>query len=366
VNYRDRLERSIRTSLSKGFEIEGIGFFDSMHPSGEVRESGESGWQEKPLAYVVLKATDPSIERIPPVQMDLDFIDQTGPVILAIESNSPPIDAAASSKGRPVRELAIEQIIDTRNASEEVTLEITASGRGVIGDLDDLLAGVEGAIDGYQIADDGIESHPLSMTEAAVDEGVLFRFSSSDDEEEEFAGPDEDGVHRQSTERRWTIRFVPELDATASGDFVVPVVTDGVAADLQVQVFDDMDLVKVDGGVIELKQGVRSWVWWVSGILIAMFFVLWLLLRTRTRGDGEAVDEFRDLLPSRWSPFAAVATLQRIDADYGDRLRPGRRGDLRATIGDIETKFFGPQGRADETGLETIVRAWVQEAIAAR
>jgi hypothetical protein len=97
-----------------------------------------------------------------------------------------------------------------------------------------------------------------------------------------------------------------------------------------------------------------------------MFFVLWLLLRTRTRGDGEAVDEFRDLLPSRWSPFAAVATLQRIDADYGDRLRPGRRGDLRATIGDIETKFFGPQGRADETGLETIVRAWVQEAIAAR
>ncbi len=365
VNYRDRLERSIRSSLSKGFEIEGIGFFDSMNPSIEVRETGEPGWQEKPLAYVVLKATDPSIERIPPVRMDLDFIDQTGPVILAIESNSPPIDAAASSGGRPLRDLEIEQVVDTRNAAEEVTLEITVRGRGVIGDLDGLLTGVDGAVAGYRVAEDGIESHPFSMTEAAEDEGMLFRLTSEDDQQE-FAGPDEDGIHRQATERRWTVRYVPEAKAAVTGDFVVPVPVDGVIAELKSRRFDDMDLVPVTGGVVEIGRGIRAWAWGVFGGAVVVFSAVFVMFMMRNRGECETTNELQDLLPSRWSPFAAVATLQRIDADYGDRLRPGRRGDLRATIGDIETNFFGPQGRADETGLETIVRAWVQEAIAAR
>ena len=366
VNYRDRLEQSIRNSLSKGFEIDGIGFFDSMHPSVEVRESEESGWQEKPLAYVVLRATDPSIERIPPVRMDLDFIDQTGPVILAIESNSPPVDAATSSQGRPIRDLAIEQIVDARNAGEEVTLEITASGRGVIGDLDDLLAGVDSALAGYRVADDGIEAHPFSMTEAAVDEGMLFRFSLGDEEEQTFAGPDADGIHRQATERRWTVRYVPEVGATTSGDFVIPVAMDGVAASLNTRRFDDMDLVPVTGGVVGLGRGIRPWAWGVLVGAVAVFSGVWILFMMRKRGECETTNELQDLLPSRWSPFASVAALKRIDERYGDRLAPGRRGELRTTIAEIERRYFGPAETSGESDLEDQVRAWVREAIAAR
>ncbi|MDA0295423.1 MAG: hypothetical protein O3A19_05845 [Planctomycetota bacterium] len=366
VNYRDRLEQSIRNSLSKGFEIDGIGFFDSMHPSVEVRESEESGWQEKPLAYVVLRATDPSIERIPPVRMDLDFIDQTGPVILAIESNSPPVDAATSSQGRPIRDLAIEQIVDARNAGEEVTLEITASGRGVIGDLDDLLAGVDSALAGYRVADDGIEAHPFSMTEAAVDEGMLFRFSLGDEEEQTFAGPDADGIHRQATERRWTVRYVPEVGATTSGDFVIPVAMDGVAASLNTRRFDDMDLVPVTGGVVGLGRGIRPWAWGVLVGAVAVFSGVWILFMMRKRGECETTNELQDLLPSRWSPFASVAALKRIDERYGDRLAPGRRGELRSTITEIERRYFGPVETSGESDLEDLVRAWVREAAPGR
>ena len=367
VNYRDRLEQSIRNSLSKGFEVEGIGFFDSMHPSVEVRESEESGWQEKPLAYVVLKALDPSIERIPPVRMDLDFIDQTGPVILAIESNSPPVDAANSSEGRPVAELTIEQIVDTRNAGEEVTLEITASGRGVIGDLDDLLGGVEGALAGYQVMEDGVDAHPFSMTEAAVDEGMLFRFSLGDEEAPSFRGPDEDGIHRQATERRWTIRYEPEVGATTSGDFEVPQLVAGVDGDQIVRVFDDMDLVTVDTGVIELRRGVRPWAWAViGGVGIAIFCGVWLLLMKRSRDRSEPTEDAEGLLPSRWSPFASVAALKRIDERYGDRLAPGRRGELRTTIAEIERRYFGPAETSGESDLEDLVRAWVREAAPGR
>ena len=100
VNYRDRLERSISTSLSEGFEIDGIGFFDSMHPRRRSwRTASPAGRRSRWPTSCSRPSMD--IERVLLVQMDLDFIDQTGPVILAIESNSPPIDAANAGPARP-------------------------------------------------------------------------------------------------------------------------------------------------------------------------------------------------------------------------------------------------------------------------
>lgn len=367
VNYRDRLERSIRDSLADDFELEGIGFFDSMHPSTEVREAGESGWQEKPLAYLVLRATDPSIERIPPIRMDLDFIDQTGPVILAVESNAPPIDAASEPPARPLSGLEVDQVIDARNPDGTVLLEITARGRGVVGDLDGLLDGVEDAIPGHRIAEDGIEAHPLAMVDGAMEDEPVFSFRGGNTEEKVFAGPDADGVQRQATERRWSIRYEPEAGAASTGDFVVPRLAGVNDGEVVVRMFDEMDLVTVEGEVVPLERGVRPWALAVViGAGVSIITAIWLLLlRGRTRGDDSmGADEC--LLPSRWSPFASVAALKRLDERYGARLEPGRRAELQATIVEIEQRYFGPSDAAGESDLETLVRSWVREAAPGR
>ena len=63
-------------------------------------------------------------------------------------------------------------MLDTRNADEEVILEIRP-GRGVVGGLDELLDGTETALPGYEVAADG-QTHPINMVDAAGDDdGIL-------------------------------------------------------------------------------------------------------------------------------------------------------------------------------------------------
>ena len=370
MNYRDRLERSIRTALSENFEIEGIGFFDSMHPSREVVEDGETGWQEKPLAYLVLKAIDPSIERLPPVRMDLDFVDQTGPVILAIESNAPPIDAAGSSSNRPIEELSIEQVVDTRNADEEILLEVRASGRGIVSDLDELLSGIDTAVPGYVIDEDQTESHPLNMLESSdADSGDFWAFSSGDEEDKkEYASVGEDGIHRQVTERSWTIRYVPDPTSATTGDtFTMPVLLEGTDGTIEARAYSDMDLVPVEGNTVAVAGGMKTWTWILIVLVIAVG-VLGVVAIVRAQGGGVDRDDntLSRLLPVRSTPLSVVSALERIDQEYGNRLPPERRNELRSTIGSLEQRFFGPRAETPNGELDQLVREWAEEALAGR
>jgi hypothetical protein len=366
VNYRDRLERSIRDSFSNGFQLEGIGFFDSMHPSSEVLEDGESGWQEKPLAYILLSATDPSIERVPPVQMDLDFMDQTGPVVLAIESNSPPVDAAMTSNGRPVMDLRVEQILDARNNDEEVILEIRAQGRGVVGSLDEILVGVAEALPGYALADDGITTHPINMAGAAADDDGMFSFRLRGDQEDvEYPEADPDGVHRQSIERSWTVRYVPTA-AAASGDFTLPALASQIDGTIETRYFDDMDLVLAEGPVVPIDGGVRGWTWILVGIILLVGIVGLIALFRSIETDHEADDDLERLLPRRSTPLGAVVALERIDREYGERLGGDRRRQLKAAIDSIEERYFGREAVAPDGGLQKLVREWAEEAHSAQ
>ena len=94
--------------------------------------------------------------------------------------------------------------------------------------------------------------------------------------------------------------------------------------------------------------------------------VKWCDSMMRKRGECETTDELQDLLPSRWSPFASVAALKRIDERFGDRLAPERRGELRIAIADLERRYFGPMKNSGESDLEELVRAWVREAAPGR
>jgi hypothetical protein len=262
---------------------------------------------------------------------------------------------------RPRSEVAVDQVLDARDPDGAVLLEITARGRGVVGDLDEILTGVEDAIPGYRIVDEGIESFPLAMVDASMDDEVVFRFMANADDEKEFQAPDADGVQRQMTERRWSIRYEPEAGATTSGDFDVPQFAAGIDGDLSVRVFEDMDLVAAEGDTVPLRRGPRWALAVILGACTAICVAMALLLVRRGRGDRCATEDVESMLPSRWSPFASVAALKRIDDRFGDRLAPERRGELRTAIADIERRYFGPTGEADESDLERLVRAWARE-----
>ena len=104
--------------------------------------------------------------------------------------------------------------------------------------------------------------------------------------------------------------------------------------------------------MVELRRGVRPWAWAViGGVGVAIFCGgVRSCSMKRSRDGPRPTEDAEGLLPSRWSPFASVAALKRIDERFGDRLAPERRGELRTAIADIERRYFGPtENRANRT-----------------
>lgn len=362
VDYRDRLERSIEQSFGDGFQIEAVSFFESMYPSSSVIERGEQGWQEKPLAYIVLRANDASIERVPSVTMDLDFIDQTGPVILAIKSNSPAVDGASDGGARPVRGLTVSQVVDVRTAGDgEVTLEIEATGHGVIPELPALLSGIDVPLEGFVIADDGLQVHPFGVSDGdSEDSGRPFRMIDPDLEEETvYAGRDEDGMYRKEMTRSWTIRYVQEGSGAMGDSFVVPTLVDGLEGKVLNRHFDDLDLVVINGASIPLEGGV-GYTAIALGSSVAVLACVGFIVFSKRRGTrAPARDLLGEMLPARDTPLGTIAALKRIEVAYGLALGD-QRAALEADIAVLEESCFGRESNGHTNGSNrALVDRWV-------
>src|SRR6185503_10396649 len=130
TNHRDEFSKSIHTALDETFDVLSITFHDAnVKPIDLPRE----GWQETPLAYLVLRARDAAVDRIPSLQIDMDFSDQAGQVVLPIRSQIQPIDAKeATPPLRPCTGLALIFTLDEREWRDgKVVVEIAAKGRGI-------------------------------------------------------------------------------------------------------------------------------------------------------------------------------------------------------------------------------------------
>ena len=92
------------------------------------------GWVETPLLYAVLRAKNPAVDRIPSIQLDMDFIDQPGAVLLPVMSQVQPLDATeARVPNRPCDDLNLSLTMDEREWNEgALVVEISARGQGII------------------------------------------------------------------------------------------------------------------------------------------------------------------------------------------------------------------------------------------
>ena len=161
---RDDLEEHLNEKLGENFEVQSITFHDNKIQS---RTIGQPGWRETLLAYVLLKARDASVDRLPELKMDLDFYDSLGPALLPVSTATQVIDARPEkAPARPVDKLYLTQTLDARLTEEkqELTLEIHATTKGLAPSLEQL---VDLSIPGFEIAKN--EDQGLSIARVESD-----------------------------------------------------------------------------------------------------------------------------------------------------------------------------------------------------
>ena len=93
-DYRDKFEKASRAALEENFEVVSLTFHTDKI---ESRTSPRVGWRVTPYAYFLLKAKGPQTDTVPPLKIDLDFLDTSGHVVLPISSANVPVVAAETN-----------------------------------------------------------------------------------------------------------------------------------------------------------------------------------------------------------------------------------------------------------------------------
>lgn len=350
---RDELELNIAEALAPFFDIKSITF---ATPDVKPRPTSKPGWEETVLAYLHVRAKDASVDKIPPVQLELKFVDLSGPVTIPAESAETVIkvstDAAAP---RPASQIEITQTLDTRQLpiNGALSLEVKATATGFVPDLDDLL---EATMKKGGIGIKNINPHEgLQVTE-------LNTWG--------------DQVAPRS-ERLWTISLdgdaVRVANAPMEFRFPLPKAKD---ATVIYQTYTDMNLTTLPKPVVEVgrplapgetaaRRGHSPYVWGaatLAGLLVAGGLVAFL---NRRKDDSERPLRARDVfhMPGDVDGFAVVALLRRLRSSPLVQLQEPQQAELQSDLQRVEQACFGAGGGAmSEADLRGVAEKWLRVA----
>ena len=406
INYQQRLRNSIEESFGESVELLGIGFFQPMNPAVPIRMEGKAGWQEKPLAYLVVQAKDPSVDRLPSVQMDMHFTDSSGPIVLPVVSNTVLVDASTTAASRPIKDLMVEQTLDARpmldgKPEPTVKLEIVARSAGVVPELDRLFPDLGNALAGYELDATELVSEPIDVNQThrkppkkKKDKVVSNISPYSYTDSVPNLDPDSDGRFRLGTMRKWLISYKPSGKLTSTPDqFVFPEMNDEsiellpeVVADdeedgsaepdgeddesaeeaMKRFHYEDYDLVPVEQSVLSFKDDQTSITPWVlGGLALLLLGGGWLWLR-RAGGQDALGGEGTALIPESLTPTGAALILRQIEATRAGEWSTADRLALRADIDSIQQRHFADRNGdstidadASNSDLRSTVQQWV-------
>ncbi|MBX9583205.1 MAG: hypothetical protein K2X87_23105 [Gemmataceae bacterium] len=169
TDYRDRFETAARAALKDHFEVLSVSFQDDKVHS---RAAKEFGWRYTPYAYLLLKPKGPQVDKVPPLRLDLDFLDTSGFVVMPVETPAVPIDCKdPSGDSRPVDQLVVTQTLDERQADKGVLiLEIKAIGQGLVPSLDEL---IDPKFDGFEVTKTEAPEVGVKKFEEDADRNVI-------------------------------------------------------------------------------------------------------------------------------------------------------------------------------------------------
>jgi len=332
VNYRDDFEKRIRETLTKGFEVVSVTFHDDkVQPRGVDKP----GWRETPLAYVLLKAKDAAVDRVPPLAMDLDFYDTKGQVVLPVESQVVLIDARPEAPPeRPVSNIEVTQILDERDLKKgKMTLEIKATAKGLVPDLKSLF---DAEFAGFKV--DKTADNGLAVTKMdAEGDRVL-----------------------PVCERVWLLNLSVTESDRAPDAFRFP---KSKAPDLAVTYkrYADADLAEVKAELALAGVPLKPRSIWkvVVAACLAAVALLVILIRLARRAPVAAVQVAVYAMPAQLTPFTVLNLLRRMSADEKLPLPQDRRQELVNTIGELEKQFFDRNGHETPPDLREVAQHWL-------
>ncbi len=330
-NYRDKFEETARSALADHFEVISVSFHDNKITS---RGTGRQGWRNTPYAYLLLKARSPEVDKIPPVQIDLDFLDTSGFVILPIATSPIPIDAKPElNNTHGASKLEIIQILDDRKVQEgKIEVEIKATAHGLVPGLKHLL---------------NFPSQGFELTETSGGELSIGRL---DAQGEKVAA---------ISERNWMLTFT-FADSSLNPEqftFANPLIEE---SNVTYQRYEDADLIiaqkttPIQSGIAKQKSG-YTWALLAAILVLGIMVVVRLLKRKKpSPADSGQTDSYA--IPRELTPFTVIGLLRKIRDE--DDLGSDLHSQLRLTIEKLERYYFD-NSEGDPPDLKELAEKWV-------
>ena len=328
---RGDFQKNIHEALDETFDVVSVIFHDaSVKPIPLARE----GWVETPMAYVVLRAKNPAVDRIPSIQIDMDFADQQGQVVLPVMSQVQPLDARAKDPApRPCPNLEFLITLDEREWEKgTLVVEISSNGNGIIADL--------GQCFEYQ----------RSGFDAEVVDGSLAVTELTSDGQ----------AKTPKANRNWQITYKRKADYAAA-PFILPQPLSAMPqAKITYKVYRDTDLIELTPaeaakGVALPDAGVTTRPWLLLGLVVALLAAAVIALTRKRKPVAVSTGELSP--PSEATPFATVAFLRRIKQVVATE----RAAELEAEIAAIEAKYF-TRDAAEAPDLNPVIHKWLTAA----
>jgi hypothetical protein len=288
---------------------------------------------------LLIQAKDASVDQLPALHMDLDFMDQRGQVVLPVASQIILLDARPTRvASRPLADVEITQILDDREIAEGlISLEIKASGKGLVPELSELVDTNFTDLHVEEISDQGLS------------------VSSIDTDGDEVA---------PVTERNWLLKLRVVENAPASLAFQFPE-AELAGAKMIFKRYADADLVEVEPKLALAGLALRPRPWWhwlVLGVVLlaAAGGAVWWLRRHKPQ---TSLEKPVYVLPEPATPFTVMSLLRRMQSDASLSWSDANRAELTQNIQRLEAHFFARERDGDpEPDLAGIGRRWVELA----
>ncbi len=348
---RDEFEKKLTEGLSPFFEIRSITF---AAPDVKPRPTARPGWEETPLAYVLVRAKDASVDKIPPVQMELRFIDLSGPVTIPATSAETLLKVGTGkATPRPADKVEVTQTLDTRQfaINGSLSLEVAATASGTVPDLDDLL-------------DLGPLVAVAKVRQVTVVDPLMVKELNTWGDQ---VAP--------RTERRWSITLDGDPIRAADKATDVPFPTLKAAQATTVwRTYQDIDPVVLTKGSVLLDRvkaapgagyvppvAEDDYTYLYAGLAILLTAGAWLVFRKRDTGPRppRARDVFR--MPATVDGFAVVALLRKLGASPLVKFTAAQKSELQQDIERVQSGCFGGAATLTESDLRSLAEKWLRQ-----
>ncbi|MHC4200636.1 MAG: hypothetical protein ACYSU0_11645 [Planctomycetota bacterium] len=329
---RNEFEKNIIESLTRFFEIKSI-----LFSARDVlpRPDGKPGWSETVLAYAQVRAKGISVDRIPPVELNLQFYDLSGPVTIPVTSAETMIQMTGKkTTKRPVSNVQITQTLDTRQlfVSGRLALNVVASGNGLMPELEDLvdLHGLKQVL-------------PVKRIEPG--EGALIKNLHSWSDKVQV-----------TSDRQWSIVLDSTCVREAEGLVEVPFPTIGRP------VGGEGDAT----GAVVIAPPPANYGLWVGLVVLVLAVAgvaAFLIYRKVNRGERpvRAGDVFH--MPEQVDAFVVPQLLRSLAASNLVEMSSEDRAEMQADLRQVQEAAFDPNGdQPTKDELRKLAGKWLEKA----